>query len=191
MSLSITSTHARIGIQTSPSKLEMESSMAKLEHKQNHAKMKIETDLPKVKIDQYEAFASAGLKNLLDLTKENAQIGHQQAMEYISKKASDGDQMAEIHLGGNPIAEFALRDSYTEREFNIDFIPKARPEITVEGDIRIELEGDVEAVAKSVETSYIPENLNINYIPSNVNIYMEQYASLNIEYRGKNINEYV
>ncbi|MDQ2085102.1 DUF6470 family protein [Herbivorax sp. ANBcel31] len=192
MDISINTTHARLGIETTPARLETKTDMARLELKQNHAKMKIKTEPPKVKIDQYEAFASAGLKKPLDLTKENAQISYQKVMEYIARKASDGDRLAAIHKGGDPIVEFAKRASYTKKDFNIDFIPKTGPEITLEeGKLKRELEGGSNVVLNSVQKNFVPQSLNSNYVSGNVNIYMQQSYSVDIEYIGNNVSQYV
>jgi len=50
--------------------MEIETQNARFKLHQNHAKVEIETELPKIEIDQYEAFASAGLKNHLDLARK-------------------------------------------------------------------------------------------------------------------------
>jgi len=84
-----------------------------------------------LEIDQSEAFASAGYKNMLDLFRESAQYARQHALEYIGKVAEDGDRFAAIELGGNPIAEMAESDAYPEKEFVIDYIPKVGPRFDV------------------------------------------------------------
>ncbi|NSW90063.1 MAG: hypothetical protein HPY74_05130 [Firmicutes bacterium] len=84
-----------------------------------------------LEIDQYEAFASVGYKNTMDLLRESAQRAYQHVMEYIGKTAEDGDRLAAIELGGNPLADIAERDAFPEKEFGIDFIPKARPKYDV------------------------------------------------------------
>ncbi|HHW49101.1 MAG TPA: hypothetical protein GXX14_10885 [Clostridiaceae bacterium] len=188
MGIIINQVHAKIGIERIPSKLEMESRMARLELRQNHAKVNIRTELPRVEIDQYECFASAGLKKPIDLMREAAQRAYQHVLEYIGKVAADGDRFAAIELGGNPIAETAVRDAYPEHEFNIDFIPKARPKITVKGSVQIDPERNAEGANNGVEGKFIPGELKINYIPARIRIYIEQYNQIRFEYRGKNID---
>jgi len=193
MPLKITQTYAKIGIETNPARYEMQTKRAKLELKQNHAQMRIETKKPKVLIDQYKAFASAGLKNILDLTRSEVQKAKQRALEYIAKVAEDGDRLAAIEKGGNPIAEMAARDLYTVHEFNYDAIPKERPEITViEGDINIELEKNPDGSNNFVETNYIPADVNVKFTPAQVRIFLEQYASIKIDYISESkIDTYV
>lgn len=192
MDIRITTTDARIRIETMSAALERKSNNAKMEIKQNHALLEIETVKPKIKIDQYEAFASAGRKNNLDLALENAQIGYEKAMQYIAQKAADGDRLAAIHIKSDPIVEFAERASYTKRDFNIDFIPKARPKISVEeGEVNVQLAGGPNAFFDSVQINFVPHRYDTNYVPGKVNIYMEQYPSVDIEYVGNNINQYV
>lgn len=191
MGLSITQTHAQIGIDRSPSRLDIESENARLELRQRHAKVNIKTELPRVEIDQYEAFASAGLKNYLDLTRDAAQRGKQQAIEYIGKVASDGDRLAAIEQGGNPIVEFALRDAYPEHEFNIDFIPKVGPKITIKGSVEFDPERNAEGANHGVEGNFTPAQVNINYTPAQIDIFLRQYASIRISYTENKINSYI
>lgn len=191
MSLIITQTYATIGIDRDLSKLQIDAQNARLKLQQNHAKVNIEMELPSVEIDQYEAFASAGLKNYRDLAKETAQKGYRQVMQYIGKVVADGDAMAAIENGGNPIAEIAKRDSYKMREFNIGFIPKARPEITVTGHVEIDALKNAEGINNGVDGTFIPAEFNLNYASGNVEIFLSQYASIKFDYIENKINAYV
>lgn len=191
MGLEISQTYARIGVDRTPSRLEIQQERARLELHQKQAQINIHTELPKVQIDQYEAFASAGLKNYLDLTKEAAERGYQQVMEFIGTKASDGDMLAAVENKGNPIASIAERDAYPEHEFGLDYIPKVGPKITVTGSVQLDPEKNSAGVNNGVEGNYIPPNINFNYTPSQVSIYMKQYASINFRYTGNNIDTYI
>ncbi len=194
MALNITQTYAKIGIETTPSMLELRTQRAQLQIKQKHAKLSIDTEPPRLEIDQYEAFASAGYKNNFDFIKSEIERVKQEHLAYIGKIVDDGNTLAAIENGGNPIAEIAERDSYTTHEFNIDFIPKARPEINlIEGEVNIELEnGDNEGINNGVEVNYIPGQMNINYTPAQVKIFLSQYASIKFEYiKESKINEYI
>jgi len=192
MSLEIRQTYAKIGMDITPGRLDINTQDARLELHQNHAKINISSKLPKVGIDQYECFADAGLKNFLDLTREFAQMGRQQAMDYISKTSSDGRRLAAIHKGGNPIADIAKRDSSPVQEFGLDFIPKARPRIYLkEGDLQIEPERNGEGIHNGVEIQFTPGSAEINYMRGNVDIYLRQKASLSISYKGESVDTYL
>jgi len=188
MGISISQVQAKIGIERTQQKLEMESRTARLEFRQKHAKVNIHTEKPRIEIDQYECFASAGLKKPIDLSREAAQIAYQHALEYIGKLASDGDRLAAVELGGTPIADIAERDAYPVHEFNVDFIPKARPKITVRGSVQIDPERNSEGVHNGVEGRFIPGDLRINYTPSKVRVYMEQYNQVRYEYTGEKVD---
>ncbi len=191
MGLTINQTYAAIGIDTTPSRLDINTEKARLQLHQKFAKVNIHTELPRVEIDQYEAFASAGLKGNSDLTKEAADRGYQQAMEYINKTSQDGYRLSAIEKGGNPIADIAVRDAYPTHEFGLDFIPKVGPKITVKGKVQFDAEKNSEGVDNGVSGTFIPGSVNINYTPGQVNVYIKQYNSISINYTGTNIDSHI
>lgn len=188
MALEIRTTSALIGIDRAPSRLEIKTEKARLDLHQKHAKINIRTELPRVEIDQYECFASAGLKGNRDLVADAAQRGYQQFIEFVGKKAGDGDILAAVHNRGNPIADIAQRNSRTIHEFGLDFIPKARPKIEVRGDVELDPERNSEGTNNGVEGQYTPGSIDIGYTPANVSVYLRQYASISINYQGNNVD---
>ncbi|HOV25206.1 MAG TPA: DUF6470 family protein [Pseudobacteroides sp.] len=186
MGLEMSQTYARIGIESTRASLEMKTKNAVLELDSKEPKINIRTELPKVEIDQYECFASAGLKKPLDLTKEFAQRGYQAVLEYIGKTAEDGDMLAAIEKSRRVITEIAARDFYTQHEFGMVTMPSVRPTITVTGSLEIEAERTAEGVNNGVDGTYIPAELDMKYVPGMIRIYMEQYASVNIKYIPEN-----
>lgn len=186
--MKIAQTYARIGVERTPSRLEMDSARSEIRFRQKHARIRVRTELPRVRIDQYECFATAGLKNNGDRAEEITRMAYKKAMEYIAKVAGDGDALAAIEKGGNPVAEIAQRDSFTTHEFNIVAMPGARPKITVEGGVRVESAGNSEGVWNGVEGEYRRGHLNIAFRPSVVRIYMAQKNSISFSYEDDNIN---
>ena len=182
MGIEISQTYAKIGIDTVFSDLNMEAKKPVLNIHQNHAKLEIQTELPKIEIDQYEAFASAGLKGPIDLTHEIAQRTYGQVIEQIGKIAEDGDFIAAIENGGSPLADIAQRDSVTEHEFDVDMIPKVGPKITAKASQKIRAGREGEGVHNGVEFSLTPGTVNYNYVPAQVNIFLRQYASVRFNY---------
>lgn len=182
MSMSIKTTPIKLTTQVIQGKFEVNSRDAKLNLKQKHAKINIETDLPKVHIDQSEAFASGGRKGVEALSRENAQLGEVQAAKYTSKMASDGDRLAKIEAGGNPIADIAERDAFPEKEFNNALVLVTKPKISVTGGVKIEAERNFEGIHNGVEIEYVPGELNVNITPAKLKIAVKQYNSISIRY---------
>ena len=103
------------------------------------AKVNIRTEHSKIKIDQTKCFESIGIKSARVIAKESAQKSYNSALQYIRKVAQDGDRLASVEKGGNPIAEIAKRDSIEYKDYNVGIIPKVRPEISVEGGVYIDV----------------------------------------------------
>ncbi len=184
MDITINQTFAKIGMDTTKSSLEMRSSPAKLELHQNHARLSISTEKPKIMIDQYECFASSGLKNDMDLLLKAKQKAYQQVMSFIQKTAEDGKRLRAIEDGGNVIASIAKRDAFPTNEFGMVVMPATGPEITlVEGSIKIDLASTNNGLKPAIEGNYLPGWVNMKYNPNDVNIYMLQEPSIEIVYQ--------
>lgn len=182
--LRIEQTYAKIGVENYKGQLDIKSQLSRLQLQRSDAKIEIEKQAPRVLIDQHPCFASAGLKNNTELNEEAAQRAKQQAMEYIGRRAADGDALANIKNKGNPIAEIARRDSYQVHEFDIDLIPKERPRIEVEGYIKFSAQmGEVKG---NVEEGFA----DINFSNPKLSFYLREKPSLNIQYVGRNIDTY-
>lgn len=184
MGLSIRTTDIKLGIERTPSSLQMDTQNAKLELHQKHAKVNITTENPRVLIDQYQCFAEAGLKGNYDFAREAAQLAYRQVMNFIGETARDGNTLAAIEKGGNPIAEIAVRRAYPQKEFGLDFIPKSRPEIEVTGSIDIQWDRNGEGALNGVEGRYIAGYTKLDFEPSKINIYVKQYPSVDIKYEN-------
>lgn len=156
--------------------------MAKLEYRQKHARVNINTEKPKVLIDQYECFAETGLKNNYDFAKEAAQLGYQQVMSYIQETAQDGNTLAAIERGGNPIAQIAARKAFPEKTFGLAFIPQSRPHIEVTGNVDIQWDRNWEGAMTGVEGNFIPGRVNIYFTPAKLSFLVRQYPSINFSY---------
>ena len=190
--LTINQTNARIGIDRKPGRLEIESRNAVLMLHQKHAKVNIHTEFPIVQIDQYKCFASAGLKGCVDLSREWAQMGRQKVLEYTKKTVNDGNRLAAIEKGRNPIADIAERDAYPVHEFGIDCIPKERPEISVMGgEVDINPERNSEGVNNGVKGKYTRGSVNEKYTPGNVKVYLLQKASMSFKCSGNNVDTFI
>lgn len=182
MGLVINRTDAKLNIETTRSQLSVQTRKANLELSHKEAKVDVHTDLPRVEVDQYECFATSGLKGILDLTKEAAQRGMQQALNYASTTAQNGDAMGAIENRSDPIPDIALKDAYPEHEFGLDYMPKARPRITVTGGVQVTSQRNSEGISNGVNGNFTPGSITMDYTPSQVKISLEQYASLNMRY---------
>lgn len=188
MNINISQTPIKLDITRTPFSLEMQSQRANIDLKQNHVEVNIETQKPEVEIDQYESFASVGFKNNIDLIKEAAERGKSKALEYASKKASDGDRLAAIHLGGEPIADMAERESFSNTEVNIASLPSARPQIEVKGYINIDFTRGGGEMYDAVDVDYTPPQQSVEFTPSKINIAIAQYNSISFSYTGNTID---
>jgi hypothetical protein len=191
MGLTISQTYAQIGIDRTQGMLEIRTQNARLELHSKQPRINIKTEKPRLEIDQYEAFASSGLKGIFDFAKEGAQRGYQQVMEFIGKTAEDGKVLAAIERGGNPIADIAKRDAYPEHEFGYDYMPKAGPKFTpIAGKLEIEVDAGSGAL-NGVEGDFISGDVSFNFTPSKINIYMKQYASIRFQYTDSRIDKQI
>ena len=185
MDLRITTTPALIGIDRTPRKLEIQQPKADMALNIEQARVEINTEPGQVQIDQSQCFAEAGLKDIFELTRDNADFARQKAMEGIARIVRQGNDLANIHLGGNPIADQAEENSvfWANREFNFDLIPKSRPKIDFTGGTV-----DIQVVEGKVNPQVKVNKPVINFTPGNVGIYLRQKNSIEIEYVGNKLD---
>jgi hypothetical protein len=185
MLLRITTTPALIGIHTRSARVEMESSQPVLEMRRQQPQLNIDTEPVRVHIDQYECFAELGYKNFLDLARTQAQRGYQRLMEYIAQTVQDGDRLAAIELGGNPIADIAEERSYHTPEPEPISLPFPKPRFFVTGGVSIDYEPG------KVNFNAVVYPVQFRVTPHKVDIYLRQYPSIAIEYVGHNLDRRV
>jgi hypothetical protein len=188
MPIQINQTFIQLGINTIPGKMQLSTSQPRLELHREDPQLDIRTQQAVIVIDQYECFATSGLKSSGDLTRDFAQRGCQSALEFTSKTASDGTMLAAIENGGNPIRQIAVRDAYPTHEFGLDYMPKARPKISVSGGINVNVETNSEGAMNGVTGNFTPGDFKLSYTPADVRIFVSRYNSINISNAGSSIN---
>ncbi len=193
MGLEIRTTPARIELERIPGRFNINTRNARLELTQKHAKVNIATEQPRVLINQYPCFAEEGLKNNTDLSLEWAQRGYQAAMEFIAKKAQDGDAMTKIGNKANIMIDIARRNMQTVHEFGFGTMPVSRPEFDVVGGT-VELEAEFRnntGEINGVTGNFIPNEINFEFTPAVIRSRMASYGSIDIRYTGNKVDAYV
>ncbi|RKD32333.1 DUF6470 family protein [Thermohalobacter berrensis] len=178
MGLKINTTWAKLAMNTTRGQMKIQQPRGEQTIKQTKPQVKIKSEKPKVIIDQYQCFAEAGLKNFLDLTREQINLARQAALEGIGRRAQDGDRMAMIQKNMPPaIPEIAEKNAWDdELDYNVDLMPKSRPKIQVKGDLKIDW------VLGKAEINYTPKKPKTNYQRGKVEIYLKQKGSIDIQY---------
>ncbi len=185
--LSITTTPALIGIKTTSAKQEIQQPKAEVKLNIQHPKVEIDSEQVQVRIDQYQCFAESGLKNYLDLTKDNAAFAQQKFSEAVARIVRQGDEMVEnLHKGRDMIPIHAMENAIAKnsRQFNMVTMPKSCPKIDFVGgtvDINV-VEGKVDIQVKTNKPI-------IDYNRGNVDIYLRQKNSIDIEYVDGKVDE--
>lgn len=135
-------TPPQIQIKTTNAQVTIEQPKGKQTITTTKPKAIMNSEKPHVIIDQYQCFAEAGLKNYLDLTKENAHFARQKVLEGIARIVDDGNRLAMIDKNMPPaIPELAEKNAWSnQKEFDIGTIPSSRPKIEVRGHLDINWE---------------------------------------------------
>jgi hypothetical protein len=186
MEIRINTTPALIGINRTPGKMEIQQPKADINMNTTLPKVEIHTEPVKVQIDQYPCRAEAGLKNYIDLTKDNASFSKQKAMEGIARIVRQGNEMATIQNNQDPIPQQADENAYHlfEKEFNFDLIPKSRPNIDFVGGAV-----DIKPIEGKVNMDVKVNKPIIQYQRGKVEVYLRQKNNLNIEWVGGKFNQ--
>jgi len=143
------------------------------------ARLDMESTKPQVQIDQTECFAEAGLKNIKAFMDDAVAYGQQKFSEGVSRIVSDGDSMAAIESGYDPIADQAFQNAYAmfDHEFNYDAIPKSKPRIDVSpGNVNYNY------TPAQVQNNTVAQPIENSYTPGKVEIAVKEYGKVDISY---------
>ena len=165
-----------MGMKSRMSKLNIQQGHGQLEMTTTPNKLDIVKDKLEIRIDQTQCFAEAGLKTNTMLMEDYARLGRQYVMEGIARVAEEGNQLA-MPNNFNAIANIAANKANKVLDFNIKFIPESKPIIDfVGGDLKVNWN-----IGK-VDINYTPQKPQIEYVPGELDIYVEQYASIKIDF---------
>lgn len=185
MDLRITTRHGLIGINNTQGNMNIDYGKPNFNIQTKKPKIDMEITQPKVKIDQSKPLAEMGLNDIFDFIKTNVNRGKQAALGGIGKIVQQGNELARIETGVNPIPSQARYNAFDQfkKEVNIGFIPKSRPEIDLdEGRVNIDLErGEVDVKSK-------PQKVNLNYSLGKVEIYLRQKPFIDVAYTGNSLD---
>ncbi len=176
MRIQMRSQSAQISIETKSAQQEIDQDLPELDLEIEEAELSIESTLPRVEIDQKQAFSESGLKGILELTAENAQMARQLLLGGIQRVSEQGNQMADVSKP-DPIPDIARYNSWEQfqKDYNVATMPVSGPDITV-----IEGKNDIQFKrGRIVNNTQIPK-IAIDYKPGDVIIGMKQYQSLQI-----------
>lgn len=175
----IQSTPAKIEITTRPGELSIEQSSGDLQIEQPKATLNITRIPGKLTIDQTQAREDVDLKSVRRRIEEAAQLGKQDLLAGIARRAQEGEELMKIENGFGAIASIAKRNSEgPKKEFNIGFLPRA-------GSVKISYDPgkvDVQATPNKPVITYTINKPIIDFQPGEVKVDLKQHASLNIDF---------
>lgn len=141
----------------------LEQPRASVEMKQVQPKQHFSTSRGQLEINQDRAWDALGFGNSLESMSKIYSMASNMALQGIARIVEKGDQMAAIHLGGNPIAEMARDWQRTFPEF--DFMG--------------------EASYDNIDLNYIPSELSIETTPGRVEMNVQVHRPIHQYERGK------
>ncbi len=176
MRIQMRSQNGQIAIETQSAQVELDQDLPELDLEIVEPEVRIESTLPKVEISQQQAFSESGLKGILELTAETAQMSRQLLLQGIERVVDQGDQLADASKP-DPIPDIARYNSWEQfqHDYNMVTMPVSGPDIQV-----IEGQTDIQYTKGYVENNTQTPEIVSNYTPGAVNISMKQYPSLEI-----------
>lgn len=112
--LNISQQYAKLDINTTRPVLNLQATSPQIQIDSEPAKLEIRQAKGELEIDNTPYRYSIGIKNIQEMARDNAQAGRQTALETIGRIAEEGNRLASIENGGNPIADMAAESSIVE-----------------------------------------------------------------------------
>ena len=159
--------------------LEYSAPLPKVKVSQQKGGLEIKTNRIQINIDTFEMRQSIGLKSAKTLVNEYCAEGMKKASEATAKFVQEGNQLAQPN--GMKPHEMVAQRAVKSIETVLDFLPKARPEITWEGgDVNIDFTPD-----KINMEWEIGKFSNYNFTYGKVELEVVQKPTVEIEYLGE------
>jgi len=185
MALEIRTTPAILGHNITKPQQSIEQPKAQVEGGFTLPQVRVEATLPKVAIDQNQSFNESGLKHVKSFSEDYVAFAKQKMQESIGRIAEQGNQLANVHEGGNVIADQGLYNAFDQfyHEFGMVTMPRTRPQIDlIEGQVNINVtEGQN-------NQRVVAQKPRIDYQPGKIERYMKQYNSISIRYLGEKVD---
>ncbi len=177
-----------IEIQTIPIEIEMKITPARLEYARGTAQLEISRDKGglsihsqpiQVNIDTFECRNSV-MPTTASLIRQQAQAGTQAAYQATAVLAREGRMMMEARIDEDVIPELARQKTMGQPvNLNIDFIPKAGPDISWDGgEMSIRYEMD------KLNFDWRMEQMHFTFVPGDIEFTMTQRPDVVIKYVG-------
>ncbi|WP_141506477.1 DUF6470 family protein [Paenibacillus luteus] len=168
--------HAVLSIDADIGKQQIEQPRPTVDIEQAKSQLQMSTTRGRLDINQDRVWDALGLGNNLETMSKIYSMASDIALQGIARIVQKGDQMASIHLGGNPIAEMA-------REWQRTF-----PEFDFRGPASFDnIDMNYTPAELSIETSPGKVNINVQvnkpileYERGKLDIYMSQYPKVEI-----------
>ncbi len=158
----------KIAIETTPAQLNLQQPGPTVDMKQIKPEQHFSTTPGNLEINQDKAWDALGFANNLEMMSRIYTKASDIALQGIARIVENGNRMAAIHLGGNPIADMAW-------EWRHSF-----PEMDVQGPSSFD----------NVDLSYTPSKVNIDTTPGRVELNVQVNRPV-AEYQRGNVNIYV
>ncbi|KUP05708.1 hypothetical protein Q73_12875 [Bacillus coahuilensis m2-6] len=182
--------HPQIRLQSQPALIQLDSTQPRqsieqpgptLDIQQPAPKLRIETSPGKLSIDQTRVWEAMNMKSVNRMAEEAADLGYEQWMKYLGKKASEGTELLRGFSKGqkNIIQQQAKRNSETPKfEFRLGWIP---PHGSVDLNIS-KTQVDISFETHQPINNTKVANAIIDYQPGTSTVSMKQYQDLQIDF---------
>lgn len=161
--IQMTLQNAVLSIDADIGKQHLEQPRATVDMEQIRPEQHFKTTSGRLEINQDRVWDALALGNNLETMSKIYSMASDIALQGIARIVEKGDQMASIHIGGNPIAEMA-------REWKRTF-----PEFDFRG----------EASFDNIDLHYTPSELTIETTPGRVNLNVQINRPIHEYERGK------
>jgi hypothetical protein len=168
--------YAKLGIDAELGRYDMRQPKASIEMRTTAPKLELESSPGNLSIDQsraWDALARGGALQTMSRIYSDAQNA---ALQGIARIVDNGNRLAAIHRGGNPIAEMAREAAFQSHSFSITGPASS-------GNVDIEYEPSpvrTEYISGTVDITVIPQRPEVEYIRGKVDIHMQQYGQVTI-----------
>jgi len=166
----------RMSMETTPYQYTIEQPRGEQDIQQIPAELSVRQPRGELEIDHTRALDALGYMDTITFSHRVSAESHRIYLEALGRTAQQGNRLAAIHQGGEPIADIAWEEYNMDYPMNLIGAAQYDP-VDIDYQAR---KPEIDVEVRGAETRYTPQSPEFTFTRGKLHVYVEQYPSVTI-----------